>query len=58
MQRTGFVIAALAVFVIGWPALGQQRATLNLVTAGDQNMVDYVKDISVRCSRRGIPAPP
>src|SRR5580700_1948937 len=28
----------------GTPALAQQKATLNLVTAGDQNMVDYVRD--------------
>jgi ABC-type uncharacterized transport system YnjBCD substrate-binding protein len=55
MQRTGFVIAALAVFVIDWPALGQQRATLNLVTAGDQNMVDYVKDYLGPMFEKGHP---
>jgi len=48
MQQVGIIIAALAVIVIGQPAAaqpaGQQRVTLNLVTAGDQNMVDYVKD--------------
>src|SRR5712691_6397783 len=48
MQRISIFIAALAAIVIGQPAVaqptGQQRATINLVTAGDQNMVDYVKD--------------
>ena len=48
MQRVGIFIAALAAIVIGQLAAaqpaGQQRVTLNLVTAGDQNMVDYVKD--------------
>jgi ABC-type uncharacterized transport system YnjBCD substrate-binding protein len=48
MQRVGIFIAALAGIVIGQLAApqtaGQERATLNLVTAGDQNMVDYVKD--------------
>src|SRR2546425_983367 len=48
MQRVGLIIVALAAIAIGRPAAaqptGQQRATLNLVTAGDQNMVDYVKD--------------
>src|SRR6266478_3469223 len=48
MQRVSIFIAALAAIVIGQPAAaqpaGQQRVTLNVVTAGDQNMVDYVKD--------------
>src|SRR2546427_1591492 len=48
MQRVGLIIVALAAIAIGRPAAaqptGQQRATINLVTAGDQNMVDYVKD--------------
>src|SRR5216683_348369 len=48
MQRVGIIIAALAAIAVGQVAAaqpaGQQRATLNLVTAGDQNMVDYVKD--------------
>src|SRR6202011_4230033 len=48
MQRVGILIAALAAIVIGQLAAaqpaGQQRVTLNLVTAGDQNMVDDVKD--------------
>ena len=45
MRRFGMAIAALTVVVVGAvPASAQQQATLNLVTAGDQNMVDYVKD--------------
>ena len=48
MQRIGIIFAALAGIVIGQLAVqqtaGQEQATLNLVTAGDQNMVDYVKD--------------
>src|SRR5438067_7414362 len=45
MRRFGMVIAALAVVAVGAaPAGAQQQVTLNLVTAGDQNMVDYVKD--------------
>src|SRR6201998_1795 len=38
------LMAALLALVLCTPALAQQKATLNLVTAGDQNMVDYVKD--------------
>jgi ABC-type uncharacterized transport system YnjBCD substrate-binding protein len=34
--------AALAILVL--PAAAQQKATLTVITAGDQNMVDYVKD--------------
>ena len=44
MKSIGILIAALLAVVLGTPAPGQQKATLNLVTAGDQNMVDYVKD--------------
>ena len=41
MRRFGMVIAALAVVAVGAaPAGAQQQETLNLVTAGDQNMVD------------------
>jgi ABC-type uncharacterized transport system YnjBCD substrate-binding protein len=48
MQRVGIIVGALTAIAVvqlaaAQPA-GQQRATLNLVTAGDQNMVDYVKD--------------
>src|SRR5499427_4025137 len=44
MKLTRILIAALLALGLGAPALAQQKATLNLVTAGDQNMVDYVKD--------------
>ena len=48
MRRIGIICGALAGIVIGQllapQTSGQERATLNLVTAGDQNMVDYVKD--------------
>ena len=48
MQGVRIIIAAVAAIAIGQLAAaqptGQQRTTLNLVTAGDQNMVDYVKD--------------
>src|ERR1700737_2639694 len=48
MQRVGIIIVALTALAIGRPAAaqpaGQQLVMLNLVTAGDQNMVDYVKD--------------
>src|ERR1700720_2772109 len=44
MKPTRILIAALLALVLCTPALAQQKATLNLVTAGDQNMVDYVKD--------------
>jgi ABC-type glycerol-3-phosphate transport system substrate-binding protein len=44
MKSTRILIAALLALVLGTPAPAQQKATLNLVTAGDQNMVDYVKD--------------
>src|ERR1700738_4529034 len=47
MQRVA-IIVALATIAIGRLAAaqptGQQRGALNIVTAGDQNMVDYVKD--------------
>src|SRR6266446_2354421 len=48
MQRVGIIIVALAAITFGQLAAaqptGQQRGTLNIATAGDQNMVDYVKD--------------
>jgi len=43
-KRMTVVFAALAAFAWGMPATAQQAVTLNVVTAGDQNMVDYVKD--------------
>ena len=44
IKPTRILIAALLAFVLRMPALAEQKGTLNLVTAGDQNMVDYVKD--------------
>src|SRR5246500_1601758 len=48
MQRVAIIIAAVAAIAIGRLAAaqpaGQPLVMLNLVTAGDQNMVDYVKD--------------
>ena len=42
MQRTSIVFAALAALALALPVAAQQTVTLNVVTAGDQNMVDYV----------------
>jgi putative spermidine/putrescine transport system substrate-binding protein len=36
--------AGLALFAMTAPADAQQRVTVNVMTAGDQNMVDYVTD--------------
>jgi putative spermidine/putrescine transport system substrate-binding protein len=36
--------AVLALSAIALPASAQQRVTVNVMTAGDQNMVDYVTD--------------
>ncbi len=44
MHRRRLIIAAIAAFAFALPAAAQQKVTLNVVTAGDQNMVDYVKD--------------
>jgi ABC-type uncharacterized transport system YnjBCD substrate-binding protein len=44
MKPISIVVATLAVLTLFRPAAAQQTATLNVVTAGDQNMVDYVKD--------------
>jgi ABC-type uncharacterized transport system YnjBCD substrate-binding protein len=45
MHRVSSIIAVVAAtLAIGQPAAAQQPVTLNLVTAGDQNMVDYVRD--------------
>src|ERR1700737_2391072 len=48
MQMIGIIIGALAAIAVGQLAAAQpawqKQAPLNLVTAGDQNMVDYVKD--------------
>lgn len=37
-------VCVLGLAAAGFPAAAQQKITLNVVTAGDQNMVDYVKD--------------
>ena len=44
MKPIGILIAALLALVLGTSVPAQQKTMLNLVTAGDQNMVDYVKD--------------
>src|ERR1700719_674299 len=43
MQPVSIIAVVAATLALGQPATAQQ-VTLNLVTAGDQNMVDYVKD--------------
>jgi putative spermidine/putrescine transport system substrate-binding protein len=43
MRRTVFA-AALAATALALPAAAQAQQTLNVASAGDQNMVDYVKD--------------
>ena len=42
MQRLGIIIAAAASIALTAPPATAQ--TLNLATAGDQNMVDYARD--------------
>jgi ABC-type uncharacterized transport system YnjBCD substrate-binding protein len=42
MDRRTFLAATAA--LAATPALAQQRVTLNVLTAGDQNMVDYITD--------------
>jgi ABC-type uncharacterized transport system YnjBCD substrate-binding protein len=37
-------LSAAALLVMASPATAQQKVTLNVISAGDQNMVDYVKD--------------
>jgi ABC-type uncharacterized transport system YnjBCD substrate-binding protein len=44
MQPLAIIIAAAAAFAVCHPAVAQQPVTLNFATAGDQNMVDYVRD--------------
>ena len=44
MKHVGIVGVALAAIIVSLAARAQQSVTLNVVTAGDQNMVDYVKD--------------
>jgi ABC-type uncharacterized transport system YnjBCD substrate-binding protein len=43
MDRRSFLIAGAAL-AAATPAAAQQRVTLNVLTAGDQNMVDYITD--------------
>jgi ABC-type uncharacterized transport system YnjBCD substrate-binding protein len=44
LRIIGFIAVLGAALALGQPAVAQQPATLSLVTAGDQNMLDYVKD--------------
>jgi ABC-type uncharacterized transport system YnjBCD substrate-binding protein len=44
MQRFTGIAIVVAALVLAQPASSQQPATLSVVTAGDQNMLDYVKD--------------
>ena len=46
MKRFLLLGTALAVGLAlsATPTLAQRKITLNVITAGDQNMVDYVKD--------------
>ena len=44
MSRISIALVLLAAFAARLPAVAQQAATLNVVTAGDQNMVDYIRD--------------
>jgi ABC-type uncharacterized transport system YnjBCD substrate-binding protein len=44
IRRTFMTAAATALALTATGALAQQKVTLNVITAGDQNMVDYVKD--------------
>ena len=47
MQRISIVFAILAALGLSLPAMAQQAVTLNVVTAGDQNMVDYLSLIHI-----------
>ncbi len=40
-MRTYCLVSALGITLLAAPASGQ---TVNVATAGDQNMVDYVRD--------------
>ena len=45
MFRRSMLLASAAIAAAGaMPAAAQQRVTLNVLTAGDQNMVDYITD--------------
>jgi len=47
--------AALGVLALAAAPADAQKATLNVVTAGDQNMVDYVKDYLAPIFEKGNP---
>jgi hypothetical protein len=38
------LVVAFALTLLAWPVGAQQKVTLNVISAGDQNMVDYIKD--------------
>lgn len=44
MKRRTLLLSGLAAAAIQLPAQAQQRVTLNVMTAGDQNMVDYITE--------------
>jgi len=44
MDRRSLLLATAAIGAGALPASAQQRVTLNVLTAGDQNMVDYITD--------------
>lgn len=57
-MRRVLKVAAAAVVALGLTPLGaqaQQKVTLNVITAGDQNMVDYVKDYLGPIFQQGNP---
>ncbi len=43
-RSTFLVVASAAGLAFAYPAAAQQRTTINVMTAGDQNMVDYITD--------------
>ena len=55
-MKRSLALVALAAALAATPALAQ-KINLNVVTAGDQNMVDYVKDFLRRNSRKPTPTP-
>ncbi len=44
LSRRHLLLAQAAILAASGSALAQQRVTLNVLTAGDQNMVDYITD--------------
>ena len=55
MHRLGITVVAIAALALGTAPARAEQATLNLVTAGDQNMVDYVKDYLGPMFEKGHP---